>query len=141
MRHVDWKDRLLKWASRRMGASFAWGDTDCALIVFEALDVITGSHIAAAHRGRYRNARQAARYQLRHRIDLAVCLAAAGAFRWPGMALTGDLVLHPHPDGPWQVGHVVLGPHCLTANEECGVYLGKTEDALKQPGAAVWRIA
>lgn len=141
MRVPGWQERLSIWAARRLGTPFEWGDTDCALIVAEAFDVITGAHHAAQHRGRYRNRRQAARYQRRTELDLARGLARAGAFQWPGIALPGDLVLHPHPDGPWQVGHVVLGARCLTANEKNGVFLGYTADALAQPGATVWRIA
>ena len=141
MRLPDWRVRLLLWSRQRLGCAFEWGRSDCAIVCAEAYDAITGGRLAAQYAGRYRTARGAARFQRRHGVTLREGLEKAGVFRWQGVPVMGDLILHPHPDGPWVVGHVVLGPFCLTAAEAPGVYLGRTEDAIAQPGAGVWRIA
>jgi hypothetical protein len=140
-RLAGWQERLAAWAQRRLGDPFQWGESDCAIVCCEAFDCLTGSRMAAEYRARYHNARQALRFQAKRGINLQTELERRGAFRWQGMALFGDLILHPHPEEPWMVGHVVIGPELvLSANEAAGVCCGRIADAVAQPGAGVWRV-
>lgn len=139
MRRPDWRERLAQWSAERVGAPFQWGDTDCALIVAEAVDTITGGRFALVYRNRYKSRGQAVGFQRRNQIDLARGLERAGVFRWQGDPQPGDIITYPHP--PFVLGHVCLGPLVMSAREDIGVCYGRTSDAMKQPGATVWRIA
>lgn len=140
MRSADYLIRLASWASALAGNAFIWGETDCAMLCFEAADVVsTGRSIASEYRGRWSSRRSALRFQAVHG-DLEAALARGGVFRWNGSPLPGDLVLHQHPTLPFVCGHVVLGEAVLTSNETDGVYLARLSDTIGQPGAFVMRI-
>lgn len=142
MRREGWQAMLDDWCKRRHGEAFEWGRMDCALLCAEAVDVITGTQLAAAFRGRWATQRSAINYQRRLRTDLVVELNKAGAFRWQGQPLLGDIIVHPYQGFPGMFsGYVCFGLAAMSANPEQGVYLCETTAAMAQPGAFVMRIA
>jgi len=154
MRQSGWQARLLAWAAQRLGEPFIWGESDCAMICLEGLDVLRGgswivdrgsthnpqptTH-ASQFRGRWASERAAARFQKKRGLDLKRYLESAGCFNWTGDALTGDFVLHPA--GPFWAGHVCFDHLVVSSRPDRGVCYGRLEDALAMPGAVVMRAA
>lgn len=133
---------IYAWVTTMLGRPFQWGENDCAMICFEAVDRVRGrASVASQYIGKWNTARAAITYQRRNATDLEVALKKEGVFRFNGPPVAGDLVLHPHPKLPFICGHVCLGESVISSNEENGVYLGKTASALEQPGSFVMRIA
>lgn len=132
--------RLAEWARSRLGDEFRWGETDCAILCLEAVDVMAGTTLAVRHRGRYRTAAQSLRYQRKVGMDLAGQIAGV-AFAAHGTPRIGDILTHAHPERPWQVGHVCFGVLALTAHEAGGVDWVPTHSIFSMPNARTWRIA
>lgn len=115
MRRPDWDVRLATWATRRNGELFAWGQTDCAMLCFEAYDAMTGRDLAGAHRGRWRNRFGAIRFQVKHRTDVVVTLLAAGCVDVrPGYQQRGDFVIVER--APFPHGHVCFGGKAISSS-------------------------
>ena len=141
MRRINWLGELISLAQRLDGAAFRWGHTDCAMLCIEAVDAVSGSSHAVAHRGQYASRRASLRYQ-RRVGDLAEGLRRAGLFLLElRSAAAGDILTHPHPDLPWVVGHVCFGRFSLTAREDVGVCWVHTAAVQGMEGARAWRIA
>lgn len=143
MRVSDWFYLLVAWSNRISGQAFAWGERDCALICFDAFDVMTGRYVARNYRGRWHDAASAIRYQWRNKTDLARELERLAVVRIPGSApLVGDFILHPYPDPaqPFMVGHICFGEFSLGAHIEHGICAARTASVLAESGAGIWRI-
>lgn len=143
MRNVGWEEMLRTWAWHRMGDAFRWGDNDCAMLCFEAADLITGRRpgLKSQYSGRWSNQRTALRFQEREQINLEIALNRAGAFRRQGTPVLGDLVLHPHPRLAFVCGQVCVGEMVLSSNEDLGVYFARRADVCAQSGSFVMRLA
>jgi hypothetical protein len=130
-----WREDLAAWAHRRLGAPFAWGQTDCLLLVLEAIDVQTSGRHAEAYRGRYHSLLGAMRFQL-ERGTLADGMLAHG---WhevaPHDAGYGDVVLVD--EGAFVCGHVCFGERCLSASPEHGVRWTRSEPLLEHASCTV----
>lgn len=131
-------ERLLSWARGWEGAPFRWGESDCALIVAEAVDLLSGSATAAALRGCYRSRAQALRFQRRN-FDLPSLIRAQGFFALAerGTPEAGDILI-ARARG-FACGHVCLGRLSLSAWPELGVGLCKTADLMALPDCRVYR--
>lgn len=115
MRRPDWDTRLARWATRRNGEPFRWGQTDCAMLCFEAFDAMTGQALAAAHRGKYDSAAGAIRYQIENSVNVGIVLARAGCVEVvPGFQQRGDFIVVDRE--PFPHGHVCFGAKALSAS-------------------------
>ena len=138
MKTPGWQERLADWAEARIGAPFEWGETDCALLAFEAFDEITGGSLAHAYRARYGDARAALRFQRRFHLDLRCVLVASGCRQMEiQFAKSGDIVC-VEKNG-FQCGHAIVGGRAVSAWPEKGVYWAELR-RLRIDGAVVLRI-
>lgn len=133
----DWSPRLAAWAEGRFGASFAWGETDCAMLCFEALDVLCGTAVAPQYRGRWHSVATARRFA-RRVITLPAALYEAGLTEVQGRPQRGDL-LTIEADG-WHCGYVVLGGAVLSSWVHCGVALAHAPGPQGEAGLRIWRV-
>lgn len=134
-----WAPALRAWAMVRLGKPFAWGETDCAILACEAVDVQTSGRLAERYRGRYGTLLGALRLQIKEGINLASVLADAGLREIPaGEAMIGDLICVP--DGPLECGHVVFGPRSLGVWPEGRVGWCWTWGAAGMPGAVGYTL-
>lgn len=140
--YPDWRARLARWATLRVGAPFEWGRSDCALICFEAVDCIRrGSNLAAQYRGAWDSMHGAIRFQREHGTDLRAALTAAGLSAHAGPAATGDIILHSPEGYAFVAGNVAVLNYIVSAHPEYGVALGRLADAVAYPGAQIMRVA
>lgn len=139
LRPHDWDGRLLAWAARRLGAAFAWGETDCAMLCFEAVDTMrVGSFLADRYRGRWNDALSARRFSRDRATDLGRELVAAGAYPVaPNFQQRGDLLLVPAQH--WMCGHVCLGERSLSSSPAQNVNYVSTAAVLAMPGVRILR--
>lgn len=128
----------MEWAVGAMGRPFAWGETDCALICFEAFDAITGLSLAAQHRGQWSDEESARRFQTERATDLQRTLMTAGCVEVrPGFQQRGDFILHDA--APFVAGVVCLGRHCTGVARDEPVRQWRTAAALAAAGARILR--
>lgn len=132
----DWHPRLALWAESRFGAPLVWGQVDCAMLCFEAIDAQCGTSVAAHFRGRWASAWSARRFA-RRVITLPAALLEAGLREVRGAPQRGDVITIP-ADG-WDCGYVCLGGAVISAWLNAGVALAHTP-AEPEPGQRVWRI-
>jgi hypothetical protein len=96
----DWQLRLEACVAERLAQPFAWGRLDCALFVGDCVRACTGHDPAAHVRGKYANAREAARL-LRGIGDLvAAAVAVLGDEISPALAQPGDIGLIDNDGDP-----------------------------------------
>ena len=109
-RHIDWRSRLLRYASDAARRPFAYGRHDCALFAAGAVAAMTGEDPAAAWRGRYTTFRGGLRVIRKSgHTDHIAAAAAWFAEIPPAFAQVGDLAVVPGDAGP-ALG-VVAGAH------------------------------
>lgn len=137
-RVADWSPRLASWAEKRFGAPFVWGQTDCAMVCLEAIDVMCGTQAAPQYRGRWHSAASARRFA-RRASDLPQILADVGLMTAAHPPRRGDLLTLP--GGGWQCGYVCFGDLLLSVRLDIGVALTRTAMALHEPGWKTWRVA
>ena len=137
MRLAGWNERLTAFALAALGRRFCWGETDCALLGFEAFDAMTGGHLAVAYRGRYDSLHKALRFQRRWWIDAAHVLRESGCVEVKDIE-RGDIVVVPR-DG-FACCHVAFGARVLAAWCGTPVGWGSTAEALAAPGASILRV-
>jgi len=131
--------RLTEWARQRQGKPFVWGQTDCAILCFEAADIVNGTRLADRHRDRYHSAKRAWRYMRRNDVSLSKELARAGLGQPGGNVLVpGDILIHPRPDH-FEGGYVVFGKLCLSSEPGLGVIAVNTGFVLQQRACKAWR--
>lgn len=118
-RFPDWHGRLSDHIQGARGKRFAWGEHDCALWAFGAIQAMTGLDLGARFRGKYKSEAGAARLMRRFAggglLELAEKLAEEFGFAvWdtPLKAQRGDLVLVPTERGP-ALGIVALHGICV----------------------------
>jgi hypothetical protein len=139
VRRTDWEPRLLAWAQARLGDGFRWGETDCAILAFEAYDALTGRRLAEQYRRKYRDARSALRFQLAHDVNTRMVLRRAGCVEVdPRFAQRGDVLIAPR-DG-FFCGHVNFGVRVLSTAPGAPVGWGETAALLKAPGLLAMRV-
>jgi len=132
---ADWTARLAVWGQLAARRPFVWGETDCAILCFEAVEIQGVSGLAAQHRGRYRSMFDAMRYQIAADIDLARALERAGLTQVEAFsARYGDILIGAN--GPFECGHVCFGDISLSADPDEGVLWQPTRKIL-QAGAEV----
>lgn len=135
-RRLDWDLCLARWAEGRFGVPLVWGQVDCAMLCFEAIDAQCGTTVAAHFRGRWHSAWSARRFS-RQVISLPAALLEAGLREVRGAPQRGDVITIP-ADG-WDCGYVCLGGSVISAWLNAGVALAHTP-AQPEPGQRVWRI-
>lgn len=139
MRIEHWEAALTEWARNRCGAPFEWGQTDCAMLCFEAFDALTGEALAARYRGRYASERSALRFMAEHGIDLRWVLIEAGCLPVAkGFQQRGDFMLVPI--GAFVGGHVCLGDRVISAPPGGRVGYGWLGQLLRYPSLEILRI-
>lgn len=137
MRVTHWDVKLAEWAQGRLGQPFVWGQTDCAILSLEAVDVLAGTTLADEHRGRYATERQALRYIRVHSFHLGRWLLAAGlAVIQPGFQQRGDILV---ADNVWASGHVCLGRRALSSAVNGAVLLADSA-AVVAAGCTILRV-
>lgn len=127
-RIADWHTHLADFIHSRLRTPFAWGSQDCALFACDAVQVITGTDLAADFRGKYADARAALvaiREYAGGGIDLLAEKKAAqfGLKEVPiNFASRGDIVLIQQdgdPESRLALGIVGMnGRHALCAGDE-----------------------
>lgn len=128
MRANGWDVALLKWAAARIGMPFEWGQTDCTVLIAEAIDLITGVQTCAPRfRGAWTDMETAVAWSRLHQLDLLEGCAQAGCVEVANlrMAQRGDLLLVPFmrfDDVQVWCGHVVLGDRAVSSSPERGVH-------------------
>ncbi|MDZ4254710.1 MAG: hypothetical protein U1A72_19235 [Sulfuritalea sp.] len=135
-----WDVRLARWVDSRRGAVFVWGETDCALLAFEALDAMAGNleTLAGRFRGQWQDRLGALRYQHHHATDARQELEKAGCVPIaPGFQQRGDVLVAPR-DG-FACAHVCTGRMSLAAWPDLGVHWCDTA-AVLAIGAVVLRL-
>jgi hypothetical protein len=146
MRANGWDVALIEWATGKVGAPFVWGQTDCTLLVAEAIDIVRGDTQHADHfRGQWSDLETAAAWSREHGVDLRSGCADAGCVQVenPLMAQRGDLVLVPFSeveDVQIWAGHVVVGDVALSASPELGVHCLPVAPLCAMPGAVLLRV-
>ena len=107
--------RLVRWADGRVGAPFVWGETDCAMLAFEAVDALSGGvELVTRYRGCWSSEREARRFQVREKTDTVRMLLEAGCVPVPkGFHQRGDVLLTPK--NGFQCAHVCFGALCLSS--------------------------
>jgi len=104
MTRVDnWVLRYAEFMSERQSAPFVWGSNDCCLFAADCVQAITGTDLAAAWRGQYSSALQAARFLEEGGGLEAVATQALGTPVLPSYASVGDVVLFEN------AGRLLLG--------------------------------
>ena len=90
----DWEPRLSAWIAANRSREFVWGEWDCILMACSAVEAQTGDDPAAEYRGRYSDARGAAK-ALRDlgKGTLLRTVDAVFERRPVGRARRGDLVM------------------------------------------------
>lgn len=144
VRLPDWPRRLAEFVAERRGRPFAWGEHDCCLLAADWVLAATGTDLAAAWRGRYRTALEAAR--LARETGVASAGDPIGVQNWPAEAglgseyprcwlRRGDLALvRARPEHSILALGVCLGTDVISPGLEGAVFTA-TMDAL-----AGWRI-
>src|SRR5437763_1580406 len=111
-RREDWPERLHECLDASRVQTFAWGVSDCALFLCNAVLAMTDTDLAAGLRGTYTGERTAAKAMVKFIGDegetqslvenLAVKVAAHHAIAEipPALAQRGDAVLFDSQDGP-----------------------------------------
>ena len=89
-RKVDWEQRLFQFIEGKRHRAFVWGEHDCCLFAAAAIIEMTGVDLASAYRGRYEDAKGAAKFG-----QLASLVDAAGLprMRNVNLARRGDIML------------------------------------------------
>lgn len=132
MRRAEgWDVRLTLWADARRGNPFAWGETDCAILAFEAIDVMSGADpdhgLAARYRRRYASRSAALRLQRHEDADAAKVLEQAGCVDVRlGFQQRGDVLIYPARG--FACAYVCLGSVVITAHPDHGVRLRRTAE-------------
>lgn len=95
-RRNDWETRLSAWAQSRLGAPLVYGETDCLMLSFEAVDAMAGSDLAGHWRGRWTSEADGIRYMIKHGTNIVAELHDAGlydvdaGFQQPGDIIVGE---------------------------------------------------
>jgi hypothetical protein len=99
-RRKDWPQRLDAFIAGRRNEPFAWGVNDCALFAADAVLAITGTDLAAAHRG-YNSAAGAMAASGSNMAALAARIVAEHQLVEipPAFAQRGDIGLAEAPAG------------------------------------------
>jgi hypothetical protein len=127
------------WAFRVRGRPFAWGETDCAILTLEGLELLTGHPCVAGYRGLWASREEAlAHFSQELPSDVLKGLGAVEVA--PAFAVFGDVITLPADPWPEQL-HFILGRYSLVSDEERGVGLAPTRVLLNIAGARVWRVA
>ncbi|MEI6317410.1 MAG: hypothetical protein WCS09_02770 [Pseudomonadota bacterium] len=148
MRANGWDVALLDWAATRIGLPFAWGQTDCTLLVAEAIDVITGATACASRfRDQWSDMASAVAWSRANRLDLLDGCVKTGCVTVVANPLSlqrGDLLLVPFmrfDDVQVWCGHVVVGNRAVSSSPEKGVHYLPTRLICEQnPGAVLLRV-
>lgn len=118
-RREDWPERLRAFVEAAARTPFAYGSHDCLLFAAGAIEAMTGTDLAAAVRGTYRDAEGAAAALAAFAgagvLEAAEKVAAEhglAPIAWP-LAQRGDAVLVGTPLGP-ALG-ICLGAHAAVA--------------------------
>ncbi len=131
MRLRDWDSRLARWATLRNGELFCWGQTDCAMLAFEAFDAMTGADIAGRHRGQWHSRSSALRYQQQNDTDVRRVLILAGcADVEPGFQQRGDFVIIER--APFPHAQVCFGEKALSSVPNGAVCWGRLNFGVPQ---------
>lgn len=94
MTRVDnWVLRYAEFMVERQHAPFVWGSNDCCLFAADCVQALTGTDLAAAWRGRYDSALQAARFLDEGGGLEAIAAEALGQPVSASYAGVGDVVL------------------------------------------------
>lgn len=124
MRPRDWDTRLARWATLRNGEPFRWGETDCALLCFEAFGAITGLDVWTRYRGQWHSRSSALRYQQRHGTDVTRELLGLGCVEArPGFQQRGDFVIVER--SPFPHAHICFGEKALSSMPKGAVCWGR----------------
>lgn len=138
MRAPNWDVKLLEWAAGLEGKPFVWGETDCALLALEAHDLVTGSALAEAYRGRWDSEFAARRFIVEHSTDIERRLLAAGCdVVAPGYLQRGDFILVA--ESGWICAHVCMGAWTLSSRPDVGVVQFDCAAVLRCAGARILR--
>lgn len=140
IRFHDWHHRLSEYFAATRARAFAWGDQDCMLWAYGAVEAMTGVDLGADYRGKYSTEQGAAR-MLRRVGGAGVELAAAKLQSDAGLeeigplyAQRGDLVLVRSPRGP-ALAVVALAGDCAWCCGQEGIEAAPIADYLR-----AWRV-
>jgi hypothetical protein len=128
MRANGWDVALIEWAAERIGKPFEWGQTDCTVLVAEAIDLITGVQACAQrYRGAWSDMESAVAWSRAHELDLFDGCVQAGCVEVYNLRLMqrGDILLVPFTrfdDVQVWCGHVFFGDQALSSSPEKGVH-------------------
>lgn len=117
IRTRDWRPALAAWIDDCRSVPFVFGRHDCALFAAGAVEAMTGVDIAADLRGRYQDARGAARaIKKAGSSSLGDLTASRLPEVSPLKALPGDLAIIRDNDGAAALS-VVLGAEVAAARD------------------------
>jgi hypothetical protein len=139
MRRVtSWDVRLVQFAREVVGASFVWGDTDCATLMRRAQSVLLGSDPFKGRVGNWTTKRGALRVV--KNLDVLKALRTSGGVEvGERYATAGDVMLGAGVDarGLAQLATVLPVGKVLASTPETGVVIVRRKDL--EPGARFWR--
>ena len=128
VRHKDWEVALHSWAEDAIGKPFQWGKVDCAIITLQAYDVMHNTVYSKMYAGKYHDKKTAIKFSC-DRMDLNRWMIAHCDEITPNKCAAGDFITVVN--GPFALGHVVLGKYSLSVIPDEGVCLLSTDDLLK----------
>ena len=124
---------LIRWSRERYGQPFAWGRNDCTTLCLEAIDILSGTNVAAPRIGKWHSPLSAARYGRKvERLDTVLRNVGWSIVDYPSL---GDIVIGRRK--AWDFCQVCLGEFCISVWPEHGVGLGYTKDLPRD--AVIWR--
>lgn len=135
---LDWRTQLARWAQAQPGRPFVWGETDCAALVRQGLELVFG-HDLWPETPYWHSAREAKKT---HKTTggMVAALQRLGAQQTTvNFARSGDVVAFPEPEE--KVGGTALGlwvdDRCLLSSDR-GVVAVRRQDL--PPDAAVYSL-
>lgn len=140
-RHPHWETRLQAFARAARGQAFEWGQWDCVLLAFRAIDCMLGAGpgggLTAKWAGRWSNRREA--LVAAGRTTLEEELARAGGLVWNACyAQPGDVLVLTGRRLPY--ASIYLGSHQLAVTPRHGVELFTLGRVLVGDGVRAVRV-
>lgn len=134
-RLFDWASRLQAFLQARRRTPFAWGIHDCALFAADGVLAMTGTDLAADHRGAYDDEDGAIAAIGGDLEAFAVGIAGAHELEEiaPGLAQRGDVALFPGMAGA-TLG-IIVGAHGACCRAPAGYALLPRAQASR-----AWRV-